>query len=88
MKRVLQITRRFGLLLFALLVGASISACTAAPLLLRGTATIATVYDDYEYEETVRRLPFAAQVGDSFQFYLTIESVSYTHLTLPTKRIV
>ena len=74
MKRALQITRLFGLLSCALLSGASISECAAAPLLLRGTATIATVYDDYEYEETVRRLPFAAQVGDSFQFYLSIES--------------
>jgi hypothetical protein len=74
MKRALQIIRQFGLLLFALLGGASISECAAAPLLLRGTATMATVYDDYEYEGTVRRLPFAAQVGDTFQFYLSIES--------------
>lgn len=74
MKRALQITRQFGLLLSALLGGAWISECTAAPLLLRGTATMATVFDDYEYEGTVRRLPFAAQVGDAFQFYLSLES--------------
>ncbi|MBA4104194.1 MAG: hypothetical protein C0485_00420 [Pirellula sp.] len=74
MKRFRRIATQFGLLLFALLVSAWTSECAAAPLLLRGTATIATVYDDYEYEETVRRLPFAAQVGDSFQFYLSIES--------------
>lgn len=73
MKRFRRIARQFGLLLVAFLGSASISECAAAPL-LRGTATIATVYDDYEYEGTVRRLPFAAQVGDSFQFYLTIES--------------
>lgn len=74
MKRELLGAGWIGLVAVATFSSGWISECAAAPLLLRGTATIATVYDDYEYEGGDRRLPFAAQVGDSFQFYLSIES--------------
>ncbi|HYO23742.1 MAG TPA: hypothetical protein VEQ85_02220, partial [Lacipirellulaceae bacterium] len=71
----LQNARWIGLALAALGIVKS-SECTAGPLVLRGTATVATVYDDFVYEGTVRRLPFATHVGDTFTFFLSIESQS------------
>lgn len=75
MKQLLQNARWIGLALAALGIVKS-SECTAGPLVLRGTATVATVYDDFVYEGTVRRLPFATHVGDTFTFFLSIESQS------------
>jgi hypothetical protein len=73
MKPVKQIARRIALVLFAL-CGVGGLNCVAAPLVLQGTATIATVQDDASFPGIIGPLPFAAQVGDAFTFSLSIES--------------
>lgn len=77
MKLLKPSARRIGLALCTL-CGVCRSKCAAAPLVLHGTATIATVYDDFVYEGTVRRLPFAAQVGETFPFTLSVQSRAST----------
>jgi hypothetical protein len=74
MKPVNQIARRIGLALITLFCGVGTSACMAAPLVLHGTATIATVHDDFVFQGTIPRLPFAAHVGDTFPFTLAVQS--------------
>lgn len=73
MKQILQNARWIGLLL-ALLCGTASSECGAGPLLLRGTATVATAANGFNTDLSPSPLPLAAAIGDTFTFELSIDT--------------
>jgi hypothetical protein len=76
MKQFLNDARWIGLMLFALLSGACDSECAAGPLVLRGTATVATAANGLNPDlMSFSPLPLDVSVGDIFEFELSIDTI-------------
>jgi hypothetical protein len=77
MKQAKAIARRIGLALFTLCCGVGKSTCTAAPLVLHGTATIATAAHGLSDDLiSINPLPLAVLIGDTFQFRISIDQTT------------
>lgn len=73
MKLDLHHARWIGFVAVVLLWANCCNVGGAAPVAFRGVATVARATGDYEYEGVVRRLPFAASVGETFRFLLVVD---------------